>query len=82
MSSNNYEKIRELIRNLSSDERKVLNYFITYRSVGELVAIRELRGLYGIKEPLKIVIRLIDLGLIERGIGCYNLAKELRVHEK
>ena len=65
-----------IIKSLSDEERKVIKYFITYKSVGELIAIRELKGLYNIKDPAKIITKLINLGIIERGIGCYNISRE------
>ena len=75
MSKNkvNYE---EMLKKLSREEIKVVNYFITYRSVGELLAIRELKGIHGVKDPGKIIMKLIDLGILERGVGCYNISRE------
>ncbi len=66
----------EILKKLSKEEMKVVNYFVTYRSVGELLAIRELRGIHGVKDPGKIIMRLIDLGILERGVGCYNISRE------
>jgi len=71
------EEIKKIIRTLSKEEVVVLNYFIRNRSVGELLALRELRGLYGIREPMKIINKLVDKGLLERGIGCYNISRNL-----
>ncbi len=68
----NYE---EILRKLSKEEMKVVNYFVTYRSVGELLAIRELKGIYGVKDPGKVIMKLIDLGILERGVGCYNISR-------
>lgn len=62
---------------LDEDERKVLNYFIKNISVGEIIAEKELR-LEGVKDPRRIIRKLMDKGLIEHGEGCYNLAKDLR----
>ncbi len=76
MSSNDDRYFNEILRKLSNDERKVIKYFITYRSVGELLAVRELRGLYKIKDPTKVIAKLIDLGVLSRGIGCYNISEK------
>jgi len=76
------EHLATLIRILTPGERRVLKYFITYRSVGELLAVRELRGLYGVKEPLKVINRLVELGLLERGIGCYNVSRKVMDYVK
>jgi len=62
------------VNSLDSEGSKVLKYFIRYRSIGELLALRELRGLYGIKDPAKVIGHLLDLGLLERGLGCYNIS--------
>ncbi|RLG56359.1 MAG: hypothetical protein DRN95_06875 [Candidatus Hydrothermarchaeota archaeon] len=61
----------------STDIAKTIVYFIKERSVGELIAIRELRA-KGIKNPGIPIIKLIEIGFIERGLGCYNLAKSVR----
>jgi hypothetical protein len=71
------ETIRKALRSLNSEELLALKYFIQNRSVGELLAIRELRGLYRIKDPVKILGRLTELGLLERAPGCYNLPKKV-----
>ena len=65
------------VNRLDSEGSKVLKYFIRYRSVGELLALRELKGLYGIKDPAKVIGHLLDLGLLERGLGCYNISRDV-----
>ncbi len=69
--------LRKVLKSLDKESLKVLKYFIRHRSVGELIAIRELRGLYRINDPAKCIGKLIDLGLLERGMGCYNVSKDL-----
>ncbi len=69
--------LRKVLKSLDKESLKVLKYFIRHRSVGELIAIRELRGLYRINDPAKCIGKLIDLGLLERGMGCYNISKDL-----
>ncbi len=71
------EKLRKVIEGLDPELKKVLKYFIRHRSVGELIAIRELRGFYGVKDPAKSIGRLVDLGLVERGVGCYNISRKV-----
>ena len=69
--------IRKVIEGLDRDSLQTLKYFVQNKSVGELLAVRELRGLYRIKDPLKVLSRLLELGLLERGIGCYNIRPEV-----
>ncbi len=71
------DDLRKVLKSLDQESLKVLKYFIKHRSVGELIAIRELRGLYRINDPAKCIGKLIDLGLLERGIGCYNVSRDL-----
>ncbi|HID80430.1 MAG TPA: hypothetical protein EYP48_01790 [Ignisphaera sp.] len=63
---------------LSEEERKVLEYFVQHISVGSIIALRELKAFYRISEPKNVIDKLISLGLLEQGTGCYNLAKPLR----
>ncbi len=70
-------KLKEILNTLTKEELTVLNYFVRYRSVGELIALKELKALYGVQEPSKIISRLVYKGLMERGIGCYNVSAEL-----
>jgi hypothetical protein len=63
---------------LDPEERKVFEYFYTNVSVGEIIALRELSARYKVPDPEAVIRRLIDKGLLERGEGCYNLAKSLR----
>ncbi|MEM0453551.1 MAG: hypothetical protein QXO98_02710 [Sulfolobales archaeon] len=80
-----YYKFKEILSTLTKEEYTVLNYFIRYRSVGELIALKELKALYGIQEPSKVVNKLMYKGLVERGVGCYNaspnLLKVLKEHK-
>ncbi|AWR97594.1 hypothetical protein DFR86_08565 [Acidianus sulfidivorans JP7] len=49
-------------------------YFKKYLSVGEIIAVRDLKAL-GVKEPEKVIAQLMEKGIIERGEGCYNLVR-------
>ncbi|WP_221288064.1 PolB1-binding protein PBP2 family protein [Stygiolobus caldivivus] len=51
-----------------------IKYFKNVISVGEIIAVRELKAL-GVKEPEKAVSKLIEMGVIEKGEGCYNLVR-------
>lgn len=61
----------------NEEEKKVTLYFIRNVSVGEVLALRELEIL-GVKNPSKVIRTLILKGVLERGEGCYNLAKDIR----
>ncbi|WP_187152677.1 PolB1-binding protein PBP2 family protein [Acidianus manzaensis] len=49
-------------------------YFKKYLSVGEIIAVRDLKAL-GVKEPEKVIAELMEKGVIEKGEGCYNLVR-------
>jgi DNA-binding MarR family transcriptional regulator len=66
---------RKRFSDLTDNEFKVLNYFMNNISVGEILAVRELESLFGLKDPKRIIESLIEKGYIERGNGCYNLSK-------
>ena len=50
-------------------------YFRKYISVGEIIAVRDLKAL-GVKEPEKVIAELMNKGIIEKGEGCFNLVRE------
>lgn len=58
---------------LTKEEVATLRYFVRNRSVGEMVAVRELQVLEGISDPLSVIRSLMEKGLISRGRGCFNL---------
>ncbi|MDM7275401.1 MAG: hypothetical protein P3X22_004685 [Thermoprotei archaeon] len=70
-------KILDRARSLEPEERLALNYFIENISVGDLRAVKDLKAL-GVNAPEAVVRKLVSMGFIERGEGCYNLAKPLR----
>lgn len=51
-----------------------IKYFKNVISVGEILAVRELKAL-GVKEPEATIAKLIEMGIIEKGEGCYNLVR-------
>ncbi len=70
--------VRDLLpSDLTKAELDVLEYFLRNISVGEIIAVRELRLLYKIDDPGPILEKLIQKNLIERGEGCFNLSKKL-----
>ncbi len=50
-------------------------YFRKYISVGEIIAVRDLKAL-GVKEPENVIAELMNKGIIEKGEGCFNLVRE------
>lgn len=67
---------------MSEDQKEIeiaIKYFKTNISVGELIVLRELRAL-GIKNPENVINKLIEMGIIERGEGCYNLVRNSEKH--
>jgi len=73
-----YGSLRKLYPNLTDDELLALEYFITNISVGEIIAVRELEDLVGIKDPRSVLDSLIEKGFIERGERCYNLSRNVK----
>lgn len=67
--------IRKFLRSLNEDQRKTLKYFCSNKSVGELLALKELQALHKVKEPGKIIAKLIEVGVLVRGQGCYSVSK-------
>jgi len=57
------------------DIEKAIRYFKSAISVGEILAYKELLAL-GIKSPEIVITKLLEMGIIEKGEGCYNLVKE------
>ena len=64
---------------LRGDHRKVFSYFSKHFSVGDIRAVEDLEKM-GVRDPQSVIQDLIEMGLLERGLDCYNLAKPLRVY--
>ncbi|MEM0374252.1 MAG: hypothetical protein QXV69_01525 [Sulfolobaceae archaeon] len=61
-----------------SEEKELeiaIKYFKENVSVGEFIALRELKY-RGVKDPEKVIAKLIRMGVIEKGEGCYNLVRK------
>ena len=71
-------KLKEVMARLDSSELKVFEYVWDNISVGEIVFVRDLERIYGVEKPHLVARSLRELGLIERGEGCYSLARWLR----
>ncbi|MCE4624800.1 MAG: hypothetical protein F7C35_02915 [Desulfurococcales archaeon] len=70
-------RLLELIKKLDPQHRKVADYFMKYVSVGDLRAVLDLKKL-GVSDPKSVIEDLIELGILERGVDCYNISKPLR----
>lgn len=83
-----------LIRELSKLEKLILEYFVRHISVGEIIAVIDLREeVKRLRDPdlvsefddpviemeiNKAIARLVEKGYLERATGCYNLSENLR----
>ncbi len=70
-------KYLEVVKKLTTEEVAALAYFIRYRSVGDLLAFKELRSLYGVGDPARVLLDLVNKGLLTRGVGCYTINWEV-----
>ncbi len=71
-------RLRSIISELTPEEHKVFSYIWDNISVGELLFEKDMVHIHGIRKPYLVAMRLRERGLIERGEGCYNLARWLR----
>lgn len=72
------ERLEDILASLSREERVVLDYFIKNLSVGEILAVKELRLLHRLEDPTRVIDSLIRKGLLEKGAGCINLSRRVR----
>ena len=72
-------RLLDKARKLEGLERVVFNYFMDAVSVGEIRAVKELMR-KGVERPVEVIERLVEMGLLERGYDCYNLAAPLRAY--
>ncbi|MCE4600588.1 MAG: hypothetical protein F7C38_03375 [Desulfurococcales archaeon] len=70
-------ELLEKSRRLPRDLKIVFEYFYKNLSVGDLRAVKELTRM-GVRDPQDKIDKLVEEGLIEKGLDCYNLAKPLR----
>lgn len=83
-----------MVRELTKLEKLVLDYFIRHISVGEIIAVIDLREeVKRLRDPEmvsefddpviemeinKAIARLVEKGYLERATGCFNLCERLR----
>jgi hypothetical protein len=72
------ERLEDILGSLSREEKIVLNYFIKNLSVGEILAVKELRLLHRLEDPIRVIDILIRKGLLEKGAGCISLSRRVR----
>ncbi len=77
MEAGEAARLLDVAARLRGEERRVYEYFVKNVSVGDIRAVMELERM-GMRDPRSIIERLIEMGLLERGLDCYNLAKPLR----
>ena len=70
-------ELLERARRLSPKERAVAEYFFRHISVGDLRAVLDLKK-RGVADPQAIIDKLVEIGILEKGVDCYNLAAPLR----
>jgi hypothetical protein len=91
--SSNKPSFKDILK-LSKLERLVMDYFLKHISVGEIIAVIELREeIKRLRDPElvpefddvviefelnKALARLVEKGFLEHVGGCYNLAEHLR----
>ncbi len=94
LSSLNKKPTLNDIENLPKLEKIIMEYFLKHISVGEIIAVIELREIIKhTKDPelnieeddvviemniSKALARLVEKGFLEHAEGCYNLAQHLR----
>lgn len=70
-------KILSRAEKLEGDYRVVFEYFLDNISVGDLRAVEDLRR-KGVNEPLRVMIRLVVEGLLEKKGDVFNLPEPVR----
>lgn len=84
-----------MIRGLTKLERLILEYFVRHISVGEIIAVIDLREeVKRLRDPElvsefddpviemeinKAIAKLVEKGYLERATGCFNLSESLRM---
>lgn len=70
-------KILSRAERLEGDYRIVFEYFLDNISVGDLRAVEDLKR-KGVKDPLRVMIRLVIDGLLEKRGDVFNLPEPVR----
>lgn len=74
------ELARAILLAVAEQSREIttaIEYFLRERSVGEMCAVMELIA-KRVKKPKTVIIKLLEIGFLERGEGCYNLSSNVR----
>ncbi|HWQ17383.1 MAG TPA: hypothetical protein VNL13_06095 [Sulfolobales archaeon] len=71
-------ELERILESLDLEERAVFEYFKKNLSVGEILAVKELKLIYRINDPLKVIDSLIKKNILEKGAGCINLSNSVR----
>ncbi len=71
-------RLRRIIESFDSNELKAFAFIWDNISVGEILLEQHLAIVHKIKRPSRVIVSLREKGVIERGEGCYNLARWLR----
>ncbi len=76
-------KILSRAEKLSGEERVVFRYFLDNISVGDLRAVEELKA-KGVSNPMRVMIKLVLDGLLEKKGDVFNLPAPVRclIYEK
>jgi len=70
-------KILSRAERLEGEYRIVYQYFLDNISVGDLRAVEDLKR-KGVRDPLRVIYKLVSDGLLERSGDVFNLPKPLR----
>lgn len=72
------DELERVLSQLDREERVVFEYFKKNLSVGEILAIKELKLVHKIEDPSRVIDSLIKKNLLEKGIGCINLSNRVK----
>ncbi|MEB3774439.1 MAG: hypothetical protein GSR86_05900 [Desulfurococcales archaeon] len=70
-------KILSRAERLEGDYRIVFEYFLDNISVGDLRAVEDLKR-KGVRDPLRVMVRLVIDGLLEKRGDVFNLPEPVR----
>ncbi len=68
-------RLKYLMSASEKDIKIAIEYFKANLSVGEIIASIELKA-RGVSNPESTISKLLEMGIIERGEGCYNLVRK------
>jgi len=71
-------ELERILESLDHEERVVFEYFRKNLSVGEILAVKELKLIHRINDPLRVIDSLIKKNILEKGAGCINLSSSVK----